>query len=148
MGRIRRRVIVLDTNVLSELARPHPHPAVQTWADGMPLAKLCTTAITEAELRFGLALLPPGRRHADLVLAVEAVFTGVVGGRVLPFDRAAAQAYAGLAAGRRRAGRPLGTADLQIAAIAVARRLEAIATRNVAHFEACGVPVINPWDVT
>ena len=68
-------MIVLDTNVISELARPHPYPAVQAWADGMPLAKLCTTAITEAELCFGLALLPPGRRHADLARAVEAVFT-------------------------------------------------------------------------
>jgi toxin FitB len=105
-------VIVLDTNVLSELARPQPDPTVQAWADAMPLARLCTTAITEAELRFGLALLPPGRRRTELVDAVEAVFTRVVGGRVLPFDRAAAQAYAGLAVARWQAGRPLGTADL------------------------------------
>jgi predicted nucleic acid-binding protein len=146
MGRVRQRtLIVLDTNVLSELARPHPDPAVQAWADGMPLARLCTTSVTEAELRFGLALLPPGRRRTDLEQAVEAVFNSVVAGRVLPFDRAAAQAYAGLAAQRRQAGRPVDTADLQIAAIAVARKL-AIATRNVAHFQGCGVPVIDPWD--
>jgi predicted nucleic acid-binding protein len=139
-------VIVLDTNVLSELARPHPAPAVQAWADALPLARLCTTAITEAELRFGVALLPPGRRRTELEQAVAAVFQSVVGGRVLPFDRGAAQAYAGLAAQRRRAGRPTGTADLQIAAITLARQLEAIATRNVGHFEGCGVKVINPWE--
>jgi predicted nucleic acid-binding protein len=138
-------LIVVDTNVLSELARPRPAPAVQEWADAMPLARLCTTAITEAELRFGLALLPPGRRERELAQAVEAVFATLVGGRVLPFDRAAAQAYAGLAAGRRRAGRRVDTADLQIAAIALARKLEAIATRNVAHFEGCGIALIDPW---
>jgi predicted nucleic acid-binding protein len=142
----RQSVIVLDTNVLSELARPHPVPSVQAWADALPLARLCTTAITEAELRFGLALLPPGRRRTELAQAVEAVFAGVVGGRVLPFDRAAAQAYAALAAPRRRAGRAVGTADLQIAAIPLSRQLEAIATRNVGHFADCGVPVINPWE--
>ena len=138
-------MIVLDANVLSELARPNPAVAVQAWADGMPLAKFCTTAITEAELRFGLALLPPGRRRTDLAQAVEAVFTGVVGGRVLPFDRAAAQACAELAARRRQAGHRVDTADLQIAAIALARKLEAIATRNARDFADCGVPVIDPW---
>jgi predicted nucleic acid-binding protein len=100
----------------------------------------------EAELRFGLALLSPVRRRTELEQAVEAVFQIVVGGRVLPFDRGAAQAYAGLAAQRRQAGPPVGTADLQIAAIALTRKLEAVATRIVGHFEACGVSVVNPWE--
>jgi toxin FitB len=138
-------LIVLDTNVLSELARAEPAIAVRAWADRMPLARLCTTAITEAELRFGVALLPAGWRRTELTAAIEAVFTRLIGGRVLPFDRAAAQVYAGIAAARRQAGRPAGTADLQIAAIALARRLEAVATRNVGHFGDCGVPVIDPW---
>ncbi|MBV8574865.1 MAG: type II toxin-antitoxin system VapC family toxin [Acetobacteraceae bacterium] len=141
-------MIVLDTNVLSELARSQPAPAVQAWADRMPLARLCTTAITEAELRFGLALLPAGRRRTELAHAVERIFTHIVGGRVLPFDRAAAQSYAGLAAQRRQTGRSVDTADLQIAAIALARKLEAIVTRNGWHFQDCGVSIIDPWQAT
>ncbi len=139
-------MILLDTNVLSELARAEPDAAVLRWAAMIPLGRLCTTAVTESELRFGLALMPPGRRHADLAAAVEDVFQRVVGGRVLPFDRAAAHAYAGFAAARRRAGRPVDTADLQIAAIARARNVERLVTRNMADFEGCGVPLLNPWE--
>jgi toxin FitB len=133
-------LILLDTNVLSELARPNPDGAVLRWAATVPVKRLCTTAITEAELRFGLALVPPGRRHADLAATLEDVFQKVVCGRVLPFDRSAARACAGIAAARRRAGRPVNTADLQIAAIAQARGVENLVTRNMADFEGCGVP--------
>lgn len=138
-------MILLDTDILSELARPAPDPAVLAWANAIPLTRLCTTAVTEAELRFGIELLPPGRRREDLGHAVEEVFRSVVGDRVLPFDRAAARVYAGLAARRRRTGRAVDTADLQIAAIGVARKMEAIATRNIQDFENCGIPVVNPW---
>jgi len=138
-------MILLDTNVLSELARPRPNAAVLRWAATIPLGRLCTTAVTESELRFGLALMAPGRRHADLAAAVEGVFQLIVGGRVLPFDRAAARAYAVFAASRRLAGRPVDTADLQIAAIARARDVESLVTRNIGDFEGCEVPLIDPW---
>jgi toxin FitB len=140
-------VILLDTNVLSELARAAPDPAVLAWADAIPVARLCTTAITEAEVRFGIELLPPGRRRERLELALEAVFRGVIAGRVLPFDRAAALIYGGLAAQRRRIGRSIDVPDLQIAAIAVARGVDAIVTRNHRDFEGCGVSLIDPWVV-
>jgi predicted nucleic acid-binding protein len=108
-------------------------------------ARLCTTAITESELRFGLAIMARCRRQAELAVAIEGVFQRVVSGRVLPFDRADACAYAEFGAARQRAVRRVGTADLQIAAIARARNVEAIATRNTPDFDGCGVPLINPW---
>jgi len=138
-------VILLDTNVLSELAKPKPDAAVLRWAAKVPVDRLCTTAITEAELRFGLALMSPGKRHAGLAAAIESLFQRVVRGRVLPFDRSAAQAYAIFAAARRQAGRPVNIADLQIAAIARARNVESLVTRNTSDFEGCGVPLIDPW---
>ncbi len=138
-------MILLDTNVLSELARATPKPAVLSWADAIPVTRLYTTAITEAEVRFGIELLPSGRRREMLELALNAVFRGVIAGRVLPFDRAAALVYGQLAARRRRIGGGVSVPDLQIAAIAVARGVDAIVSRNHRDFEGCGVPVVNPW---
>lgn len=140
-----RPVILLDTNVLSELARPTPDPIVLTWAQSVPVGELCTTVITEAELRFGLVLLPAGARRTALSHAIDAVFARAVQSRVLPFDRAAAPIYADLAAERRRRGRSVDLADLQIQAIGRAYAVTAIATRNTADFVGCGVPLINPW---
>lgn len=120
------------------------------WADAQRAADLFTTAITEAEMRFGLALLPAGRRRSDLSRAVDVAFAGLLAGRVLAFDRAAAVSYGVLAARRRQAGRPSGAAggnhDLQIAAVAVANGATATATRNVDHFADCGIAVVNPWE--
>ena len=138
-------MILLDTNVLSELARSAPDRAVLAWADAIPVERLCTTTITEAEVRFGIELLPSGRRRERLERALNAVFRDVIAGRVLPFDRAAALAYGRLAAQRRRIGRGIDVPDLQIAAIAVARGADAIVTRNQGDFEGCGVPLIDPW---
>ncbi|GAV36948.1 toxin FitB [Roseomonas sp. TAS13] len=138
-------MILLDTNVLSELARAVPEPNVLAWAGTVTVADLCTTTITEAELRFGLALLPTGKRQAQLTQAVEMVLATVVQHRVLPFDRTAAQAYADLASARRRRGRPVDTADLQIQAIGLAHSVTAIATRNTSDFADCGIPIVNPW---
>ena len=140
-------MILLDTNVLSELARATPEPAVLAWAEAVPVANLCTTAITESELRYGVALLPAGRRQAVLAQAIDAVLARVVQGRVLPFDRAAAQIYATLAAERRRRGHSVDTADLQIQAIGRAHAVTAIATRNTVDFVDCGVPLIDPWQL-
>ncbi len=139
-------MILLDTNVISELARPAPHQAVARWAQSMPAARFCTASICEAEILAGIALMPAGRRQAEIAQAMRVAFRNVIGGRVLAFDRAAAEAYADIGARRRKAGEPIGTFDQLIAAVAVARTLEAIASRNVAHFQACGVPVINPWE--
>lgn len=138
-------MIVLDTNVLSELMRPAPSEAVLRWFAGHPAATLFTTMITQAEIPFGLALLPEGRRRSDLLMAAEQMFAEDFAGRVLPFDSMAAKAFAPIAAGRRQQGRPTGAFDAQIAAIA-AFRGASLATRNVADFLDCGVPIINPWE--
>ena len=138
-------MIILDTNVLSELMRPNPSAAVVRWISRQTATDLCTTAVTQAEILYGLALLPEGKRRNDLLTAAGQMFAEDFAGRVLPFDGAAAESFALLAAGRRRAGRPTGTFDAQIAGIARSRGA-AVATRNVADFQDCGVMVINPWD--
>jgi toxin FitB len=138
-------VIVLDTNVVSEAMRPAPSDAVLRWMAAQPSAGLFTTTVTQAEILFGLALLPDGRRRNDLLVAAERMFAEDFAGRVLPFDTAAALAFAPIAAGRRRMGRPTGAFDAQIAAIARSRGAS-LATRNVADFLDCGLSIINPWD--
>jgi len=138
-------VIVLDTNVLSELMRPAPSERVVRWVAAQPTTSLYTTSITQAEILHGIMLLPSGRRRIALEAAAEAMFSEDFGGRVLPFGSEAAHPYARVAAERRRAGRPISHFDAQIAAIARSAGAE-IATRNVADYDACGVQVINPWE--
>lgn len=138
-------MIVLDTNVLSELLAPSPSPAVVAWVAAQPAAAVFTTAVTEAEILYGLALLPDGRRRQALETAVRPIFSEDLAGRVLAFDREAAASYAAIAARRRALGRPISQFDAQIAAIAVSRGAS-IATRNVADFAETGAPVINPWE--
>ena len=138
-------MIVLDTNVLSELAKPAAEPVVIAWANAQPIEDLYTTAITEAEMLFGLACMPSGSRQDRLRRAVETAFSVLLAGHVLSFDRVSARAYADLAAERRRRGRAVAGADLQIAAIARAKGAQAIATRNTRNFAEYGVPLINPW---
>ena len=115
-------MIVIDTNVVSELMRMTPEPAVMTWFSGQDSAELYLTAVSEAELRAGAAILPAGRRRDRLTAEVDAVVREDFAGRVLPFDSAAARAYAAIAASRRSMGRPILEADCQIAAIARASR--------------------------
>lgn len=138
-------MIVLDTNVLSELMRPAPSETVLRWVAGYPAASLFTTTVTQAEILFGLALLPDGRRRSDLLAAARQMFAEDFAGRVLPFDTAAATAFAPIAAGRRQKGRPTGAFDAQIAAIASSRGA-ALATRNGADFLDCGLSLVNPWE--
>jgi predicted nucleic acid-binding protein len=138
-------VIVIDTNVLSELAKPAAEPTVVAWANAQPIEDLYTTAITEAEMLLGLACLPAGRRQDSLRRAIVTAFSVLLVGRVLSFDRAAARAFADLAFERRRQGRTASGPDMQIAAIARARGASAIATRNTRDFERCGTPLVNPW---
>ena len=137
-------MIVLDTNVISEVMRPNPSPKVLEWMRAEPLASLFTTAITEAELLYGVALLPPGRRRQALEATLTTVLSEDFSGRILPFDSAAAREFATVAAGRRRSGRPISDADARIAAIARSRGA-AVATRNVEDFAECDLMLIDPW---
>ncbi len=137
-------VLLLDTNVVSELIRRSPDLAVEAWAAGHTLEDLFFSAVGEAELRYGAAILPPGRRRETLVSDIERMLRDAFEGRVLPFDSEAARAYAEIAAMRRFAGRPVAPADCQIAAIARARGM-AVATRNVRDFEDMGIEVVDPW---
>ncbi len=140
-------MIVLDTPIVSELMRPRPRLDVLAWLDEQPARALFVTSVTEAEVLTGIATLPEGRRKRTLADAAKRTFDGPLGGRVLPFDSAAAQAYAEIAATRRAAGRPISQSDGQIAAIARARSMT-IATRNVRDFEDLGIDIINPWTAT
>lgn len=137
-------MIVLDTNVLSEPLKPGPEPTVVEWLDAQHPGTLCITAITVAELRYGLAALPEGRRKAILTKRLEAEVLPLFGSRILPFDDDAAAQYADLQAAARASGRPMPVLDAQIAAIARARGC-ALATRNVADFEGAGLVLVNPW---
>jgi predicted nucleic acid-binding protein len=138
-------VIILDTNVLSEPWRPSPSSHVITWMRSQPKASLFTTTITEAEVFYGIALMPNGKRRRQLESAASLVFDQDLTGRILPFDSAAAREYAQIIATRRHAGRPIAQADAQIAAIARSRGA-AIATRDTADFADCGLTVLIPWD--
>jgi predicted nucleic acid-binding protein len=138
-------MIVLDTNVLSETWRPKPSAKVLGWMRSQPSAGLFTTAITEAELLYGIALLPDGKRRRALESAIGLIFAEDLAGRVLPFDSAAAREYADIAAARRRVGRRIAEADAQIAAIARSRSA-LLATRNVEDFAGCGLTVVSPWE--
>ena len=137
-------MILLDTNVVSELMRSSPNPVVETWITQHSVEELFFSAIGEAELRYGVAVMPMGRRRDRLASEIEAMLREDFEGRVLPFDSEAARAYAELASARRTAGRPAPLADCQIAAIAKSRDM-AVATRNVRDFTDLGVDVINPW---
>lgn len=138
-------MIILDTNVLSALMRTRPEAVVVEWLDRQPSDSVWLSSITVFEARFGLALLPKGRRRTGLERAFESVLTEDLANRVLDFDSVAAATAAQLAADRQRAGRAVDLRDTLIAGIALARRAT-IATRNTKHFEGLDVPVINPWD--
>ena len=137
-------MIVLDTNVISEMARQEPDLGVLSWLDSFEIAGLVTTAITAAELRYGVARLPEGHRKRELTAVIRGVLAEDFRGRVLPFDERASMCYADIVTGRERSGRPIGIADAQIAAIC--RDLGAVlATRNTADFEETGIELVNPW---
>ena len=139
-------MIVLDTNVLSALMRAEPDLAVVRWLDGLAPESMWITSITLFETRFGLALLPAGKRRRYLEAAFAQLLKEDLENRVLDFDSAAAAEAASLAATRQKAGRAVDMRDTQIAGIALARRAT-LATRNVRHFADLNVQVIDPWDV-
>jgi predicted nucleic acid-binding protein len=136
---------ILDTNVLSAIMRTKPEAVVVEWLDRQPSDSVWLSSITVFETRFGLALLPKGRRRSGLERAFESVLTEDLANRVLDFDSVAAATATQLAADRQRAGRVVDLRDTLIAGIALARRAT-IATRNTKHFEGLDVPVVNPWD--
>lgn len=138
-------MIVIDTNVLSALMREIPERPVVEWLDRQAAESIWITSITLFEARLGLALLPKGKRRQAVEAAFEKLMAEDLEGRVLDFDRPAAEAAAELAAGRQREGQTIDMRDTQIAGIVIARRAE-FATRNVRHFSDLNVDVINPWD--
>jgi toxin FitB len=140
-------VIVLDTNIISELARQVPDSGVLSWLDSLEVSEVATTAVTAAELRYGVARLPDGHRKRELAVVIRGILAEDFHGRVLPFDERASARYADIVIGRERIGSPIGVADAQIAAIC--RDSGAIlVTRNIADFEATGIELINPWKIS
>ncbi len=139
-------MIVVDTNVISELWKITPDQNVLSWIDAQMIETLYLSIITVAELRFGLAAMPEGKRRAIYQDRLEREVIPAFAKRVLPFDLDASQAYADLMALARRAGKPIGTADGYIAATAASHGFM-IATRDTSAFEAAGLSVINPWNM-
>ncbi|WP_281783344.1 type II toxin-antitoxin system VapC family toxin [Sinimarinibacterium flocculans] len=137
-------MIVVDTNVLSELLRPSPDARVARWLHAQQRSSLFTTAITRGEMLYGVLLLPPGRRRDKMHQEVAAIFSVDMADRTLAYDGDAADAYARIVADRRAAGRPISQADAMIAGTARSRGA-ALATRNVRDFEGCGIVLIDPW---
>jgi predicted nucleic acid-binding protein len=137
-------MILLDTNVVSEPLKLGGDPAVLAWLDAQDVASLYLSTISLAELRFGIAILPEGKRKERLRLRLDDRVLPVFEDRILPFGIEAADAYAVLHARARAAGKAIGPADGYIAAIAASHNLT-VATRDTAPFEAAGLTVINPW---
>jgi predicted nucleic acid-binding protein len=137
-------MIILDTNVLGALMRAVPDAAVLEWLDRQPADSVWITSITLFETRFGLALLPAGRRRQILEAAFDDLLREDLENRVLDFDGAAANAAASLAAARQKNGRPVDMRDTQIAGIVLARRAT-LATRNIRHFADLKISIIDPW---
>jgi predicted nucleic acid-binding protein len=136
-------VIVLDTNVISEMMAPRQSPAVTAWFRSVRPSELWTTVVTKAELIFGVRGMPGGRRREEVERSMASFFSEF-DGRFLPFDDEACEPYAEILLNRRRIGRPVQLPDAQIAAIARAAGM-AVATRNVYDFSDCGIDLINPW---
>jgi predicted nucleic acid-binding protein len=138
-------MIILDTNVISEAMRPNPDERVTRWLRFAPSADLFTTAVTEAEMRYGAQRRHEGRKKRELEELVERVFSMRFAGHILPFDSAAARAFPPLLTEMQRHGRAYSTADAQIAAIARAHGAT-VATRNTTDFELAGIAIVNPWE--
>ncbi|MFC0545019.1 type II toxin-antitoxin system VapC family toxin [Kutzneria chonburiensis] len=137
-------MIVLDTNVVSELMRQSPDERVVRWVDRYPADEVFITAVTAAELSYGVARLPEGQRKSTLAAMVSELLAEDLYGQILPFDGGAAQYYARIATAREELGRPISMADAQIAA--VCRQYAAcLATRHTKDFDDTGVMVLDPW---
>lgn len=138
-------MIILDTNVISEAMKPEPHPSVLAWLNDQAAETLYLSSVTLAEMLFGIAALPAGKRKDRLAQALDGL-TGLFRDRVLPFDVDAARHYANLAVAARAGGRGFPTPDGYIAAIAASRGF-IVASRDTAPYKAANVAVINPWEI-
>ncbi len=138
-------MMLLDTNVISELVRPSPNPAVVTFLGRQPADAMFTAAICEAEMHYGLARLPPGRRRDDLTTRIRTFLATGFQARILPFDSACAALYGKIRSDRETAGKPIAVEDGMIAATARAHGA-IVVTRNVADFQDCGVEIASPWE--
>jgi predicted nucleic acid-binding protein len=138
-------MILLDTNVISELMRREPSTRVVAWMEVQSRSRLGITAITQAEILYGIELLPKGRRKQGLLNAAQGMFSEDFRGRIFPFNSDAAHAFAKISAIRQTQGKPISQLDAQIAAIVQILGAE-LATRNVTDFEGCGIKLLNPWD--
>ena len=138
-------MIILDTNVVSEMIRPAPAEQVLRWISAQPALLLYTTSITQAEMLYGMECLTKGKKKKALESALEGMFAEDFRDRVLAFDAGCAKHFAEIAETRKRAGRPISQLDAQIAAIARSRNA-VVATRNSVDFANCGVKLVNPWD--
>jgi predicted nucleic acid-binding protein len=139
-------VILLDTNVISELMRPQPDATVLAWADDLDPGAVAITAMNEAEILHGLARLPEGRRRQQLQQSWDALAAELFAGRIWPFTSEAAHWYAEVLCRRERLARPMATADAVIAATALAHGVR-LATRNIDDFAGIGLELVNPWDL-
>jgi hypothetical protein len=137
-------MILLDTNVVSEIMRPAPDARVAAWMIAQPVPLLFTTAITEAEIFKGIEIMAFGKKRRELHEVAQAYFQIDMSSRILPFDSAAAHRFAEIVASRRKIGREIQPLDAQIAAIAK-EHSAALATRNIDDFTECGVELIDPW---
>ena len=138
-------MIVLDTNVISEMLRVVPSPDVARWIVAQPEHEIYITAVTEAEIRLGVNMMPTGKRKAQLQATVDQILGQVFAGRILAFDSLAAVRYAEISEKRRSMGRPISPFDAAIAAIARSNGAAAIVTRNVDDLASVGVAIVNPW---
>ena len=137
-------MILLDTNVVSELMRATPEAAVLRWMNGQPSSLVHLSSVSIAEITYGIRILPEGHRRHDLQHRFDRFLATAFSERLLDFDRAAALQYGEIMAVRRQIGRPMSVADGQIAAVARSRGCD-LATRNVTDFEDCALELINPW---
>jgi toxin FitB len=137
-------MIILDTNAVSEILKPHPSEIVMRWLASQGPSSVFTTVITQAEILYGIEALPTGKRRQLLSEVVQEIFEQDFHGRILPFDQESARHYAGISAGRKAAGRPISQFDAMIAAIARCHRAS-LATRNTADFVHCQIRLIDPW---
>jgi hypothetical protein len=137
-------MIVLDTNVISEMMGPDPAETVAIWYKTQTRHLLFTTSINCGEMLAGIEVLAPGRRRTELARAARVMFGNDFEGRILVFDQSAAEHYAGILADRKHRGRPIDALDAQIAAV-VGSQSMTLATRNTKDFQHCGIEVVNPW---
>ena len=137
-------MFVLDTNVLSEIPRPEPDANVAAWLVSQPKQQIFTNFINQAEILFGIALLPPCLRGETLEAAIDGIFGEDFGGRIIAFSADCSSHYADIAVGRKLLGRPISQFDAMIAAVTRAHGARLV-TRNTADFEHCDIEVVNPW---